>query len=134
MPGVFGDIFDVIFAYPDVDKWRTIDTYPVVIAAGDIELTAAEGAAAGAVRATGGTLLVADGASDRLRAWRHCRLPACAEPAEASGYRWLDDAAGLPSQRFRYRAIVPGDAAMRELATTPDGQCICAALDRGAGG
>lgn len=43
VPGVFGDIFDVIFAYPDVKKWRTIDTYPVVVAAGDLELTQAEG-------------------------------------------------------------------------------------------
>src|SRR5262249_37728243 len=43
VPGVFGDIFDVICAYPDVKRWTTIDTYPVVIAAGEIELTKEEG-------------------------------------------------------------------------------------------
>ena len=50
VPGVFGDLFDVVYAYPDACRWRTIDSYPVVIAAGEIELTAAGGAAAGAVR------------------------------------------------------------------------------------
>ena len=43
LPAVYGDIFDVIYAYPDVKKWATIDTYPVVIAVGDIALTAPEG-------------------------------------------------------------------------------------------
>ncbi len=40
LPGVFGDVFDVIFAHGDVRRWRTIDTYPVVIVTGEIELTA----------------------------------------------------------------------------------------------
>ncbi len=34
---MFGDVFDVIFAHPDVRRWRTIDTYPVVIVTGEIE-------------------------------------------------------------------------------------------------
>ncbi len=58
--GVFGDIFDVAIAYPDVAKWRTLDTYPVVIVAGEIELTAAEGQRLADYVNRGGTLLVAD--------------------------------------------------------------------------
>ena len=56
VPGVFGDVFDVIYAYPDVTRWRTIDTYPVVIAAGEIELTDAEGQRLAKYVAGGGTL------------------------------------------------------------------------------
>jgi hypothetical protein len=60
VPGVFGDIFDVIYAYRDVAKRRTIDTYAVVIAAGDIELTDAQGKRLAEYIERGGTLLVAD--------------------------------------------------------------------------
>ena len=59
LPGVFGDVFDVIFAHPDVRRWRTIDTYPVVIVTGEIELTAAEGRRLAEYVSKGGTLLVA---------------------------------------------------------------------------
>jgi hypothetical protein len=61
VPGVFGDVFDVIYAYPDVKRWTTIDSYPVVVAAGDIELTAEEGKRLAKYVQDGGTLLVADG-------------------------------------------------------------------------
>jgi len=60
LPGVFGDVFDVIFAHPDTRHWRTIDTYPVVIVAGEIDLTAAEGQRLAQYVNSGGTLLVAD--------------------------------------------------------------------------
>jgi len=130
--GVFGDIFDVIYAYPDVEKWRSIDSYPVVIVAGDIELTAAEGERLARYVAQGGTLLVAD-THVTGPGWSALHVPACAEPAEACGYRWLDEGSVVPSQRYRYRAILQGDEAMRRLAATPEGHCICAALDRGAG-
>jgi hypothetical protein len=88
VPGVFGDIFDVIYAYPDTAKWRTIDAYPVVIAAGDIELTAAEGKRLVEYVERGGTLLVADvhltgpGVAE-------LKLPAGGEVKEADVYYWL---------------------------------------------
>ncbi len=121
MPGVFGDIFDVVFAYPDVSKWRTLDTYPVVLAAGDIELTAAEGQRLADYVARGGTLLVADAqlTGPGLAA---LQLPAVGAPAEAVGYRWLGDPKLHPSQRFRYRPITVGGA--RSLAETSDGQLL----------
>ena len=128
VPGVFGDVFDVVLAYPDVAKWKTIDTYPVVIAAGDIELTEAEGKRLAKYVADGGTLLVADAhlTGPGLAA---LELPKTGDAAEADGYRWLADQTVHPSPRFRYKPIEGG----RPLATTPDGKPFCAAFDRGKG-
>ena len=134
VPGVFGDIFDVIFAYPDVAKWRTIDSYPVVIVAGDIELTAAEGQRLAQYVQQGGTLLVAD-AHLTGPGVTALALPAVGPPAESYGYRWLGSSEVQPSQLYRYREIpfAAGATDVRPLATTPDGKCLCAAFDRGAG-
>jgi len=132
VPGVFGDIFDVIFAYPDAAKWRTIDTYPVVIVAGDIELTAAEGQRLAQYVANGGTLLVCDAHLTGPGLAALNLLPGGA-PAETAGYRWLGRPEVHPSQLYRYRELSPGTEPFRPLATTPDGKCFCAAVDRGAG-
>lgn len=128
VPGVFGDVFDVIFAYPDVKKWRSIDTYPVVVAAGDIELTGPEGQRLAQYVQNGGTLLVADThlTGPGVAA---LGLPKAGETAEAEGYRWLQDVTVQPSQRFRYRPLTGG----RPLATTADGKVFCAAYDQGKG-
>jgi hypothetical protein len=137
LPGVFGDIFDVIFAYPDVSKWRTIDTYPVVIAAGDIELSAAEGQRLAKYVDDGGTLLVADTHLTGPGA-AALRLPAAGKLREANAYRWLmkngdppEDDPSHASPAFRYRPI-PADAG-RPLATTATGDVFCTAIDRGRG-
>lgn len=139
LPGVFGDIFDVIFAYPDVSKWRTIDTYPVVIATGDIELTAAEGERLARYIEAGGTLVVADTHLTGLGA-EALKLPNGGEIREADTYRWHLCGEGSnanpmevthDSPRFRYRPI-PADAG-RSLATTESGDVFCTAMDRGQG-
>jgi len=128
VPAVYGDIFDVIYAYPDVKKWSTIDTYPVVIVIGDIELTAAEGQRLAQYVNNGGTLLVADGTltGPGLAA---LNLPKLGAVEEATGYKWLNETTVSPSQRFRFRAIPGG----RALATTVDGKACCSAFDRGQG-
>jgi hypothetical protein len=123
---MFGDIFDVIYAYPDVKKWTTIDTYPVVIAAGDIELTIDEGRRLAKYVESGGTLVVAEGhltgpGVDALA------LPKASAVAEAEGYSWKGTEG--KSQRFRYRPLEGGTP----LATTPEGKSLCAAYDRGKG-
>lgn len=139
VPGVFGNIFDVIFAYPDVAKWRTIDTYPVVIAAGDIELTAAEGRRLAEYIQRGGTLLVAD-AHLTGPGVAELKLPAANAMKEADAYRWLlavgessDESIMRASPRFRYRPIASTSEKWRPLATTPEGDVFCAAADRGEG-
>ncbi|MBY0525849.1 MAG: hypothetical protein K2R98_20825 [Gemmataceae bacterium] len=128
VPGVFGDVFDVIFAYPDVKKWRTIDTYPVVIVAGDIEMTEAEGKRLAQYVEGGGTLLVADTHLTGPGA-RALDLPATGAMAESDSYRWLKDPNTHPSPRYRYRPIDGG----RALATTAEGKVFCAAFERGKG-
>jgi hypothetical protein len=130
LPAVFGDVFDVIFAYPNMAWWRTIDTYPVVIAAGEIELSGAEGQRLAQYVQAGGTLLVADGhlTGPGVAA---LGLPPTGGPQEAAAYRWLNDPGVRPSQRFRFRPI--SSDGVRPLATTPEGHCFCAAMDRGQG-
>lgn len=125
---VFGDIFDVIYAYPDAKKWRTIDTYPVVIAAGDIDLTEAEGQRLAQYMENGGTLFIAD-AHLTGAGLKGLNLPATGPTAEADSYRWLGDEKVHPSPRFRYKPITGG----RALATTSDGKAFCSAFDRGKG-
>ncbi len=146
LPGVFGDMFDVIFAYPDTKKWKTIDTYPVVIATGDIELTAAEGQRLAKYVEDGGTLLVADShlTGPGVAA---LKLPAAGGFQEATEYRWHlkseersrdassdefqpEDLRHL-SPAFQFRPL-PAEAG-RTLASTPDGKIFCAAIDRGKG-
>lgn len=137
VPGVFGDIFDVIFAYPDVSKWKTIDSYPVVIANGDIELTAAEGQRLSKYIEDGGTLLVAGehltGPGAAL-----LKLPAIQPHREAVDYRWhlrqdetTPDTQLYDSPAFRFRPL-PAEAG-RALATTSAGDVFCTAIDRGKG-
>jgi hypothetical protein len=126
VPGVFGDIFDVVYAYPDLKRWTTLDTYPVAVAAGEIELTADEGKRLADYVRQGGTLLVADGhlSGPGVEA---LELPRMAPPVEADRYVW--GGAEHASQRFRLRPIAGG----RALAATPDGKVFGAAFDRGEG-
>jgi hypothetical protein len=144
VPGVYGDIFDVIYAYPDATKWRTIDSYPVVIAAGDIDLTEAEGQRLADYVDAGGTLVVADSHLTGPGA-AALKLPASGASGESSGYRWSLTAGAaatdagrdagelLASQRYRFKEIAIAGEGTRALATTPEGKCFCAAIDRGAG-
>jgi hypothetical protein len=131
-PAVFGEVFDVIFAYPDVGLWRTIDSYPVVIAAGDIELTLEEGRRLAAYVESGGTLVVAHSHLGGP-GLAELRLPDVLPQEEAADYRWLDSDAREPSQRFRFHRIVLSNVGGRSLAATMDGKTFCASIDRGAG-
>lgn len=127
VPGVFGDLFDVVFAYPDVKKWTTLNTYPAVVIAGDISLTEAEGKRLAAYVEAGGTLLLAEGhlSGPGVAA---LALPTMGPVAEGEGYQCQFSKKAVPTQRFRYRPLEGG----QPLATT-DGKTICASYDRGQG-
>jgi hypothetical protein len=131
LPGIFGDIFDVVFAYPDTKRWTTIDTYPVVVAAGEIELTQAEGKRLAQYVENGGTLLVADGHLTGP-GLAELKLPAAGEVKEADRYRWMATAGMRPSPRFRYRPITVGKED-KSLVVVGDGDTCCVAVDRGKG-
>jgi hypothetical protein len=128
---VFGDIFDVIYAYPDVSKWKTIDTYPVVVVAGEIELTAAEGQRLRDYVEKGGTLLVAD-AHLTGPGVAALKLPNSGESVELNKYKWFADGKEYSSPTFRARTL-PVSGADKVLASTVDGKPVCAAYDRGQG-
>jgi hypothetical protein len=128
VPGIFGDIFDIVYAYPDTKKWTTIDTYPVVIVAGDIELSEAEGKRLQQYVRDGGTLLIADGQLQGPGA-AALEMPALGQPEEATGYQWLGNETVYSSQRYLFKPITGG----RTLATTPDGKTVCAAFEQGKG-
>ena len=128
VPGIFGDIFDVVCAYPEAERWTTLSTYPVVVAAGDLELTGAEGERLAAYVRGGGTLLVTDAQLSGPGAVA-LGMPAMGETLEADGYVWTPTGARQASQRFRFRPLEGG----RALAATPDGRPFCAAYDRGEG-
>src|SRR5688572_3198327 len=130
VPGAFGDIFDVTYAYPDVSKWKTIDTYPVVIVTGDIELTAPEGQRLAQYIENGGTALIAD-AQLTGPGVAALSLPALGAAGESTGYKWGADAAVQPSQRYAFKPITIADGNV--LASTAEGQPIAASFDRGKG-
>lgn len=137
VPGIFGDIFDVIFAYPEVEQWRSIDSYPVVIAVGELELTEAEGKRLAQYIEQGGTLLLADGQITGPGA-EQLSLPPIGQSGTSRQYVWLDGKDPLPAGTFRYREIAIPESLRqqqqaRRLATTPEGRCFCASFDRGQG-
>ncbi len=151
VPGVFGDIFDCIFAYPQLERWTTIDTYPVVIALGELELSAAEAERLNAYVERGGTLVVS---AEQLTpaAAAILRLPGAGEQQVGRDFTWPSRSeqdrnaiadAGLPVAAFEFSPIAvagegPADATSAErwlpLATSGSPQrCFCAWADRGKG-
>ena len=122
MPGVFGDIFDVTYAYPDVSKWKTIDTYPVVIVTGDIELTAPEGQRLAQYIENGGTAMVVD-AQLTGPGVEALKLPALGAAGESAGYKWGAAGEVQPSQRYAFKPITDV-AGAQLLASTAEGQPI----------
>jgi len=117
LPSPSGDLYDVIAAYPEVSRWTTIDTYPVCVVAGEIELTAAEGVRLREYVEKGGTLFVADGHLTGPGV-AELQLPKMGETKEA----------GLP--RFRYR---PLDATGAKALAKAGDDVYCGAYDRGQG-
>ncbi|HYG78038.1 MAG TPA: hypothetical protein VEK08_23735 [Planctomycetota bacterium] len=142
VPGVYGDIFDVIYATPDVQRWKTIDTYPVVIAAGEIELTLEEGKRLAQYVENGGTLVVAD---EQLSGpgVAALKLPELGQTAEADFFAWQLPGTPVVSPRFRFKPVKDGRAlavALPGVKPVPNFEppkdttnSFCSAFDRGKG-
>ena len=129
VPGVFGDVFDVVYAYPDMKKWRTLDTYPVVVATGDIELTEAEGTKLAEYVNKGGTLLVADThlTGPGVKA---LKLP---EAGQRPRRRPVTAGSRMKPTNRRNVSVIGRITKGRPLATTLDGKVYCAAFEQGKG-
>lgn len=126
--GIFGDIFDVIVNAPK--RADILATYPVVIAAGEVELTAEWGRALRDYVRQGGTLVVSaeqfSGPGVPLLG-----LTAFGAEREADSFTWGQTQETMPSNVFRYRALL--SAGGRVLASAPDGTPLALARPDGKG-
>ncbi len=125
IPGVFGDIFDVLVTSPS--RLDAIDSYPVIVLCGELDLTAAWGKKLAAFLERGGTVVASDG---QLRGpgAAELALPALGAEAEATAITWNGGKREIPSQRFRFRAIEGG-----EPLAIAGGAQVAAAFPRGKG-
>jgi hypothetical protein len=126
VPGAFGNVFDVLVTSPS--KMDTVDDYPVLVANGEVTLSAAWGKKLAGYVEKGGTLVVSDGqlSGDGVAA---LQLPALGPVAEDNAIRWRGMKKAFASQRFRYRRIDGGQA----LATAGNGDAIASVFERGKG-
>ena len=126
--GIFGDIFDVIVNAGG--HTAILDTYPVVIVAGEVEVTAEWGKALQEYVRKGGTLVVS---AEQLSGpgVKALGLPAFGAEKEANSFLWADTGAMVPSNTFRYQALTAGKD--RVLASVPEGTPLALAHREGKG-
>lgn len=126
LPGVFGNIFDVLVAAPA--KLDVLGSYPVVLLSGELDLSAEAGQKLAAYIEAGGTLIASD---DQLtgEGVSALKLPELGAADEDDRLIWRPTNKTVSSQRFRYRAIKGGEV----LATTSQGASIAASFPRGQG-
>jgi hypothetical protein len=128
--GIFGDIFDVIVNAPG--RMGILDTYPVVIVAGEVELTSEWGKALQVYVRNGGTLLVC---ADQFSGpgIKELPLPTFGESSEASSFTcpWNVPEPSVKSNTFRYLGVSVEKG--QELATAPDGKPLAVTTQLGKG-
>jgi len=133
VPGIFGNIFDVLVTSPT--RREVVHDYPVLVLNGDLNLSADWGQTLADYMQRGGTLVVCDGqlTGEGVAA---LQLPELGEPAEGTELTYVGlkggkdaETASLQTQRFRYRPIATG----RSLARAQGGGSIAATFDRGEG-
>ncbi len=126
LPGVFGDVFDVLVTSPT--HLDILETYPVVVLNGEITLSAAWGKKLAAYLDAGGTLIASDGQLSGPGV-AELKLPELGPVAEDHAIRWLPTGKTVAAQRFRYRSIQGG----QPLAATPGGAALAAVFEHGKG-
>jgi hypothetical protein len=128
IPGAMGDVFDVLATATDPQKASILDTYPVVVLNGDIELSAAWGQALSRYVNNGGTILVSAGTLSGPGV-AALNLPKTDASRESDGFTWAMSNKSYDSQRFTYAPITGG----QPLATAKDGGVLAAAFTQGKG-
>jgi hypothetical protein len=117
--GIFGDIFDVIVNAPK--RAAIANSYPVLIAAGEVFLSEEWGAALRGYVSRGGTLVVSAGQLSGPGS-HALAVAAPGEWREASSYTWSITGETVSSNVFRYYPLP--DEKGRVLARAPDGSPI----------
>ncbi|MCS6976423.1 MAG: hypothetical protein NZM31_05360, partial [Gemmatales bacterium] len=127
IPGMFGDIFDVLVADPQ--RLDGLDAYPVVVLLGEIELSKEAGQRLQRYVEGGGTLVLS---TEHVigPGLAEIGLPSLGEEAEAQECVWAPTQHRFPSQRFRYR---PMQGQGLPLVQTGSGDVIAAAVPKGRG-
>lgn len=125
--GIFGDIFDVIVVAPQ--KTQIAATYPLLIAAGEINLSEEWGKILEDDIERGSTLVVC---ANQLSGpgVASLALPQVGPESEASNFDWVDGKA-VDSNVFRVQS--PSAKGGQVLAVTHDGQPIVVSYQRGKG-
>jgi len=126
--GMFGDIFDVIVNAPG--RTAILSSYPVVIVAGEVPISAEWGKALASYVEGGGTLVVCAGqlSAEGVAA---LALPPLGAAARATAFTWQPSGETVQAQAFRYQPLnAPAD---RILATAGDRQPIAVLTTRGKG-
>jgi len=126
LPGPFGDLFDVLVTSPT--RRDALSAYPVVIANGEINVSAEWGRTLSEYVEKGGTLIVSD-AQLSGPGVAALKIPECGATQEDDMVQWLPSARRIDSQRFRFRAIRGGVP----LATAQNGDALAATFERGKG-
>lgn len=124
IPGVFGNVFDVLVTG---SKRDAIAAYPVVVLVGEVTVDEAWGKKLAEFMNHGGTLVVSAG---QLRGpgVAALKLPKTGSKAEADKCTWLPTQTEIASNQFRYQPIAEG----APLAQAGD-DVIAVTLDRGKG-
>jgi hypothetical protein len=123
--GVFGDVFDVIVNAPK--RTAILHTYPVVIAAGELDLTPEWGRALREYVRRGGTLVVCADSLTGAGVGELSLAPILSEEREASAFFWNPTGSTHSSNAFRYRTLFAGRN--RILATANGDPVACAQTD-----
>lgn len=126
LPGVFGDVFDVLVTAPK--RTDIVDSYPVVVLNGEVNLSEEWGNKLARYIEQGGTLVAS---ADQLSGpgVAALKLPAAGVVAEDNALQWVPTAKQVSSQRYAYRPLEEGDP----LVKASNGDLVAAAYKRGKG-
>jgi hypothetical protein len=126
--GVFGGIFDVLVTAPR--RTAILKTYPVVICAGELNVSLEWGKALREYVRGGGTLVVC---ADQLSGpgVKELELPAFGPQVESASFKWEPGGETVPCGVFRHRALAAGRD--RVLATTTNNGPLAVLRRAGSG-
>src|SRR5262249_23224114 len=105
-----------------------LDSYPVVILNGDVQLSSAWGKKLAAYLQAGGTVIACDGHLQGPGV-AALKLPRLGKAAEDNVIVWKPGKKKVASQRYRYRPIKGG----RPVATAANGDAVASAFEQGKG-
>jgi len=127
IPGMFGNIFDVLVA--DAERLDILETYSAVVLLGEIELNQEVGRRLRQYMEAGGTVVMSAGHVSGPGA-AELALPAVGAEKEGDSCIWVPSQQRFASQRFRYRAL-PADGT--PLVQADSGDVLAAAFPKEQG-